>query len=209
MATRTASTGSTAGRLITALSTPRPVIRFFLALLLGAIGLALHELVQAKVVSAQLVTYLAGLAGPFALLCLTAIWSMREKIDSALDGEYVDASEFRQQREVAAKLRTRVMRRAAWVALAALAAAGPAIAKSVDLQTSGWMLALAGVGVAEAIYGYMLADRWETELRAMKDRKMLARKRREEQDELVARIVGDGKPAAGQPIGKGGSLVQH
>ena len=155
--------------LIDALAVPRPATRVGLWLLLGLVAQAAWVLLDSK-----LLAYLSGLAGPLALMCATVIWSLRDKADSSLDGEFTDASTFKRQRLAARVLRQRFTRRAAWVLLAALMAAGPAVASNVAGGMWHWMVLLAGVGLAEAFYGYLLAAHWEEEIRAHRD--LLARK---------------------------------
>lgn len=169
--------------LVDLILVPRPVTRLFLLASLIGIGELAWQLLDYKLLS-----YLSGVLGPFCLLCATAIWSMRDKVDMVLEGEHLDATAFMAARSQARNLRNRSMRRATWVAVCALAAGSAAISANTASVVWHWMIVLAGAGTAESIYGYMIADTWESQLRAQRDKLTLEQKLRNERDGLVDKI---------------------
>lgn len=191
--------------LIDALAQPRPATRVALWVLMAAVAQAAWVFLDR-----QLLAYLSGLAGPLALVCATTIWSMRDKADSSLDGEFVDAAAFKRQRLAARLLRRKFAARAAWVLFAALLAVGPAVASNVANNIWHWMVLLAGAGLAEAFYGYLLAASWDEELRAHRDRLALERKRHDERQQLLARMeASEGLTVGASPAPASASFLPH
>ena len=137
---------------------------------------------------AKLLGYLSGVAGPFCLLCATAVWNFREKIETILGGEQVSSKEFMRQRAAAKSVRLRAVRRAGWVGCCALMAASPAISLQVSSHILYWMVLIAGVGISESAYNYLVAESWDEELRAMKDAKLFALKVEAERLSLLSKV---------------------
>lgn len=169
--------------LIDAFLVPRPVTQ----VLLLALGVSLAELAWLHL-TPDLLVYVSGLAGPFCMLCATAIWSMRDKVDEALDPDYLDAEEFRKSRRAHRAIRNRSMFQAALVAMCALAAFSPAISKQLTGSIWHWMMLLAGAGVARSAYGYLLAAAWEVQLLEHRERLIQAKKDAEAKSNLEAAI---------------------
>lgn len=51
-----------------------------------------------------------------------------------------------------------------------------------------WMALAMGVGVGVSAYSFLIANAWEEQLRAVRDRQTEEAKRRQERDVLIARI---------------------
>lgn len=161
---------------------PRPITRIGLLL----VGAASSQLLWLWL-SGPLLAYVSGLAGSFCLLCLGAVWTMRARADLALSGELLDADDFKKARRVARKMRERTFRRAAVVAVCAVAAASPAVAQQLTGTVWHWMVLISGVAVGESAYSCLLANAWEESLREHRDSQIEALKRREDGAALVRR----------------------
>ncbi|MDB5820415.1 MAG: hypothetical protein JWQ11_4055 [Rhizobacter sp.] len=132
-----------------------------------------------------LMAWASGLAGPYCLLCATAVWSLRDKADSALAADHLDVQAYRQRREAARRLRARFLSRAAGLALCALAAASPAFASQLAHAVWQWMMVAAGAAVGEAAYGFLLAHAWNEQLRLAKEADVERHRTTQEHDALV------------------------
>lgn len=182
MAARQGEIRGTRG-VIEPLLVPRPATR--IALLVLLVGTA--EL-SWRLLDYKLLAYISGVLGPFCLVCATSIWSMREKVDLVLEGEHMDSKSFQSARVQARQLRARSMRRAAWVVLGAFCAVSPAISANTTGFIWHWMVIAGGVGFAESLYGYLIANSWEEQLRAQRDKLTLQQKLRGEREALIERI---------------------
>jgi hypothetical protein len=168
---------------------PRPITR--IALL--ALGLGLAQLMWVFL-PAKLLAYASGIAAPYCLLIAGAVWSMRDKADSAFDGEMLTSESYRQARNAASAVRRRSMARATYTAAAALMAGSAAISAQVAGPIWHWMIIGAGLAVAEASYSYLLAYQWEDHLRAVHEKRKLATIRQREIESLKARALASEVP---------------
>jgi hypothetical protein len=165
------------------LMVPRPLTHW----LLLVAGAAAGEVCW-RFLSPSLLAYLSGTLAPFCLLCAGAVWAMRDKLDSVLDGEHMDAETFSRTLAKASQERRRFMLRSARVAVCSLVAASAAIAQQLAGGVWHWMPIAAGLAVADSAFSYLLADGWEEQLRAFKAQRVVAAKRMEERRALEARI---------------------
>lgn len=162
---------------------PRPLLRLFLLAAGAAVGQAAWVLLDIKLLS-----YLAGLAVPACMLCLSAVWSIRKAADDHFDVLEADAASFARFRESAQVLHHRAMLLAAQVAVGVVLASGPAISHQLNSTVWHWMVLLSGASVGHCAYGYLIAAEWERQLREFKDGWTLQRKRDEARIALLARI---------------------
>lgn len=169
--------------LTDALLTPRTATRVFL--LLVAVGIAHFSWQHLPV---KLLAYLAGLAGPFCLLCAGVIWSLREKADEALSGDDLPPERFAACRNASRLVRRRMAVKAAYVVVCALLAIGPAVSNQLVGPVWQWMVFASVIGVAEAAYSYVIANSWEEELIELKDRQRFAAKSEARKLELVTKL---------------------
>ena len=179
--------------LIAALVTPRPFARLALALsslLLAELG---WRFLDAKSLAA-----VSGALAPVCLLCVTAIWSLRSRVDEALSGQDLGADGYLAVRARASELRLRLMVRAPWIAVCALAAGSSAISQQLGAGVWHWMVLAAGLGAAETAYAYMIAHSWDEQLRDHRDRQRLLKMKREEADAALQRMQ-DSKPSEDSP----------
>lgn len=184
---------------------PRPITQIFLVLACGGIAHVLWLWLDAS-----LLAYLSGISASFCLLCMSAIWGMRDKADSALAGDYLDADQFRKARRIANALRRRSIWRAAIVALCALAASSPVVSLQFAHAVWHWMVLACGAAVGVSTYSFLLANAWEEQLRAHRDREIESVKRAAERRALMDRIeptTRTSSPEAHEWSGVSGSLT--
>lgn len=162
---------------------PRPLLRLFLLAAGAAVGQAAWAILDIKLIS-----YLAGLAAPACMLCLTAVWSIRKAADDHFDGLEADAASFARFREAAQDVHHRAVLLAAQVAVGVVLAGGPAISHQLTSTVWHWMVLLSGASVGHCAYGYLIAAEWERQLREFKDGWTLQRKRDQARTALLERI---------------------
>lgn len=152
------------GSVLTFLSTPRPILRIMLVIILAVAG----EIVW-RLLPVPLMAYLSGVSASFCLLCAGAIWGMRDKADMLKDAEHLTVAELKGACAVSKDVRRRSTWRSAYAAFAALVAAGPAISQQFSSAVWEWMMIAGGVAIAEAAYSFLLANAWEEQLREKHD----------------------------------------
>lgn len=179
--------------LIAALVTPR----LFTRLALAVASVLLAELAW-RLLDAKSLAALSAALAPACLLCVTAIWSLRSRVDEALSGQDLGAEGYLAVRAKASELRLRLMVRAPWIAICALAAGSSAISQQLGAGVWHWMVLVAGLGVAETAYAYMLTHSWDEQLRDHRDRQRLLKMKREEAEAVLQRMQ-DSKPSADSP----------
>lgn len=178
------------GALTDALLVPRRVTRVLLLCICVVAAQLAWEFLPVK-----LLAYIAGVAGPFCLLCAGAVWSIRDKADGALSGDGLPVSKFKAYREAARVVRARVFLKSSYVAVCALFAVSPAISNQLAGPIWHWMLICSGIGVAEAAYGYLTAHAWEEELIDLKERHLESAKADAERQQLIDRLSNSSKLA--------------
>lgn len=171
-------------RLIGWLAVPR-VVTFPILL---ALGLGLAQLAWQFIDSVKILAWVSGMVSPFCMLCATAVWAMRDRIDDAADTELMSSSEYRQFEVLVSKHRTRSTSWAAATAVMALLASGPAVSNQLIGPVWHGMVLLSGAAVGCAIYAYLLANYWETQIRSYKSQQRLAEKKRREREQLLDEI---------------------
>lgn len=152
------------GSVLTFISTPRPILRIALVIILAVVGEVVWRLLPVP-----LLAYLAGVSASFCLLCAGAIWGMRDKADMLKDAEHLTVAELKRACAVSRDIRRRSTWRSAYAALAGLVAAGPAISQQFSSVVWEWMVIAGGIAVAEAVYAFLLANAWEEQLRERYD----------------------------------------
>ena len=119
---------------------------------------------------AALIAYVSGVAGSLCLLVAAAVWGMRDKADLAFESSHLSTEELRTAMAAARRVRRRSMKLSAWAALMAVIASSSAT--SLQLAGSVWLFMplLGGAAVGESLYCYLIANAWETQLRAIRER---------------------------------------
>ena len=168
--------------LIALLLTPSQVTRA----LLWVIGIGLSW-VAWRLLDASLLAYISGLALPLCMVIASAVWALRDKADSTLDGDHLDASTYERARRLAADVRARSLRYAALAAFCGVLAAGPSISLQLTKVVWEWSVYVAGLGVGQAIYCYLLAANWDDQLRAWKERDIILLRKQQAKNALLER----------------------
>ena len=174
----------TVGRLVGWLAVPR-VVTFPILI---SLGLGLAQLAWHFIDSVKILAWASGMISPFCMLCATAVWAMRDRIDEAADTELMSSSEYQQFEALANKHRTKSTLWAAATAVMALLASGPAVSNQLIGPIWHGMVLLSGAAIGCAIYAYLLANYWETQIRAYKSRQKLAKKQQHEREQLLDEI---------------------
>ncbi|MCR5865212.1 hypothetical protein [Aquincola sp. J276] len=115
---------------------------------------------------------------------------MRDKTDGILEADYLDAKQYAQRSAAASRLRRRFLWRAAVLVLGALVCISPAVTYQM-LPTKvvwEWMVIAGGVAVGEAAYTFLLANQWDEQLRATRQRDVMVAKAREEKLAAIAAL---------------------
>lgn len=162
---------------------PRPITRLALAGTSAAIGYAFWAKFDIQIISAA-----SAVSASFCLLCASAVWAMRDKPDSVLLGDHLNAVEFRNTFLASSSIRTRSTWRAAFVGLCALAAGGPAIAAQLAGAVWQWMILACSLGVSEAAYSFLLVNAWDEQLRVKRAADIEKAKRKKESDAEISRL---------------------
>lgn len=168
-------------RLIGWLAVPR-VVTFPILI---ALGLGFAQLAWQFIDSVKILAWVSGMASPFCMICATAVWAMRDRIDDVVDTELMSAIEYQQFERLVSAHRTRSTTWAATTAMMALLASAPAVSSQLAGPIWHWMVLACGAAVGSAVYSYLLASYWETQIRAYKNRQKLADKQRRERELLM------------------------
>lgn len=174
----------TVSRLVGWLAVPR-VVTFPI---LFSLGLGLAQLAWHFIDSVKILAWASGMVSPFCMLCATAVWAMRDRIDDAVDTELMSSSEYQQFESLVSKHRNRSTLWAAATAVMALLASGPAVSNQLIGPIWHGMVLISGAAIGCAIYAYLLANYWETQIRAYKSRQRIVEKQRREREQLMEEI---------------------
>jgi hypothetical protein len=166
---------------------PRLILRVTLWLLGFGLGFVAWHFLNIK-----LLAYAFGLAGPFSMLCAAAVWGMRDKADATLSGEQQSLDVFLRTRRAASVIRKRSTLRAAGLGFCALLAISPSVSHQLIGVIYEWTVFIGAIALGESVYGYFLAEYWEQELRAYRDRQIADEKRNQEKNETLVAIKNAG-----------------
>ena len=177
--------GRAISRLIAWLAVPRVIT--FPAFLATGIGVA--QMAWLVVDSVKILAWASGMASPFCMLCATAVWAMRDRIDDAVDTELMSSGEYQQFEKLTSEHRFRSTSWAVGTAVLALAASMPAVSNQLIGPIWHWMVLASGTAVGGAAYAYLLANHWEAQIRAYRSRQKLSQKQRSERERLIQDMV--------------------
>jgi hypothetical protein len=172
------------GRLIGWLAVPR-IVTFPLLI---AIGLGLGELAWRFAGSIKILAWVSGMASPFCMMCATAVWAMRYRIDDVVDTEQMSSSEYQRFERLVSAHRAKSTYWAACVALMALLASTPAVSSQLAGSVWHWMILSCGAASGCAVYAYLLACHWETQIQAYRNQQKLSDKQQREKKALMEEI---------------------
>lgn len=203
MAAEQSNSGRSVDGLVAALLVPR-VATWPVLLALGALA---GQLLWLYCDSVKILAWVAGMAAPFCMMCATAVWTMRDRMDDTLDLDQMSAQEFRAFTEFSNKQRAMSTRWAGVAAMAALFASAPAVSKELADAVWHWMVIGCGMSVGSAVYSYLLSDYWDKQIRAYRNKQKLEVKRREELKSLQSEIAGEKTKDIGRGWTEGPGLI--
>lgn len=184
MVARQSEFGRAVSRLIGWLAVPR---RITLPLLLS-IGVGASQFIWWYVDSVKILAWLSGLATPFCMMCATVVWSLRDRIDGTIDADLLTSEQYRKLVELTNKHRAKSTALAARTALAALVSAMPAVSNQLIGPVWQSMVLAAGGAVSYSIYAYLIANSWDHEIRAKKNKDRYESKKQRENEELASML---------------------
>jgi len=185
MAATEGVSAGTISRMIGWLAVPR-VVTFPLLIVIGT---GLGELAWRLIDSVKILAWMSGMVSPFCMMCATAVWVMRDRIDDIVDTEQMSSSEYQQFEHLVLVHHTRSTYWAASTAMMALVASAPAVSSQLTGAIWQWMVLGCGAAAGGAIYAYLLARQWETQIRAYRSQKKLSTKQQRERQKLLGKIA--------------------
>lgn len=156
------------GSLIAGLAIPRPISRVLIWLVL--LGLSQVAWVYLDV---KLLAVLSAQGMSLCAMCLTAVWSLRDKASDLLGSMSLDSHELAAVMKLADELSNKSVPRAVWVALCFLMVGSTAAIAQLANYVLQWMVLLGGVALAEAVYAFWITSHLTRELRAWRNLKQL------------------------------------
>ncbi|WP_143015926.1 hypothetical protein [Paracidovorax cattleyae] len=196
-------------RLIAWLAVPRVVT---LPTLL-CIGVGGGQLAWSLIDSVKILAWLSGMMTPFCMICATAVWAMRDRLDEAVETEQMSAQAYQAFEALVTKHRSKSTMWAAWCAVMALLGSMPAVSNQLIGPVWHWMVLCSAGAAAGALYAYMLSNHWDFQIRAFRSHQKLEAKRRQAKDELLSKLQKESKVNLGRGWSQGPPLskptVQH
>lgn len=166
--------------LIAGLAIPRPVSRALIWLVF--LGLSQVAWVYLDI---KLLAVLSAQGMSLCAMCLTAVWSLRDKAADLLGSMNLDSQELAAVTKLADELSTKSVPRAVWVALCFLMVGSTAAIAQLANSALQWVVLLGGVALAEAVYAFWITSHLTRELRAWRNLKQLeAQEDREHKSQL-------------------------
>lgn len=178
------SHGGRTAKLIAWLAVPRVVTLPVLLL----VGVGAGQLAWIFIDSVKILAWASGMLVPFCMICATAVWAMRDRLDDAIDTEQMSAQAYEAFAALVTQHRSKSTWWAAWSAAMALLASMPAVSNQLIGPIWHWMVLCTGGAVLGAIYAYMLSSHWELQVRVFRSRQRLDGKRHRERQELLNEI---------------------
>lgn len=133
----------------------------------------------------KILSWVAGMAAPFCMMCATAVWAMRDRIDDAFDVDHMSAQQYKKAVSLCAQHRARSTFWAGVTAMMALLSSAPAVSNQLIGPIWHWMLLALGGAVGTAVYAYQLASFWDHQIRAYKSEQRMLLKTKHEKQELL------------------------
>lgn len=195
MATEQSYVGRVVSQLINWLAVPRaaswPVL-----LLVGTGG---GHLLWTLVDSVKILAWVSGMATPFCMMCATAVWAMRDRIEDAFDVDQMTAREYKNAVELETMHRGRSTFWAFISAMMALMSSMPAVSSQLIGPVWHWMLLVLGSAIGTSVYAYQLSAHWEKQIRAYKSKQRMQNKTQQEKRDLLVAL----RSTTGKSIGPG------
>ena len=184
-----ASKQSFIGRIVNRVATWLAVPRAVTLPILVVIGAAVGQLLWRYVDSVKILSWASGMAAPFCMMCATVVWAMRDRLDEAFDVDQMTSLEYQRMVDMVQSHRLRSTFWAALTGLMALISSVPAVSNQLIGPIWHWMVLCTGGAVALSIYAYLLANYWDHQVRAFKNKQRFDRKRSAERKVLLEGLV--------------------
>lgn len=169
-------------------------------LLLLCVGVSWLAWSRTSPTDVKVFAWASSMLTPFCMICATAVWGMRDKLDDQVDIDVMTSQAYARFVALAAKHRSRATVTAGITACSALVASGPAVSNQLAGPIWEWTFYLSAAAVAWSIYAYLLANYWEKQIRAYRSQQKLEAKKRQEKDSLISQIKGD---VSASKVGRG------
>jgi hypothetical protein len=193
MAAEQGYVGRVVGQLINWLAVPRA---FSWPVLLLA-GMGCGHLLWLQIDNVKILSWVSGMVTPFCMVCATAVWAMRDRIDDAFDVDHMSAQEYEKAVTLGNQHRRRSTFWAGTSAFMALLSSMPAVSNQLIGPVWHWMLLALGGAVGTSVYAYQLANHWEQQIRAYKSKQRLQLKTKQEKQDLLDALRSSSGPNFG------------
>lgn len=181
MASRQGYIGRTVSQVVSWLAVPRAVT----LPVLMAVGIGGGQVLWHYVDSVKILAWASGMATPFCMMCATVVWAMRDRLDEAFDVDRMTSQEYQRMVDLVQSHRLRSTHWAAVTGLMALLSSVPAVSNQLIGPIWHWMVLGTGGAVSISVYAYLLANYWDHQVRAFKNKQRLDEKKRAERMALM------------------------
>lgn len=141
-----------------------------------------------KILTYDLHAYVAGVGSSFCLLCLGAVWAMREKCEILLDTDHPRPSDFRKARFISRDLRNKATWIAVYVAICALISGSAVLSDQFSKVIYEWMVYAGLLACAESAYSFLIINAWEEQLIERRDDRRLRQMISTANGDLIERL---------------------
>lgn len=184
MASKQGNVGRIVSQLIAWLAVPRVATLPVLVLM----GIGFAQIFWTAVDNVKILAWASGMAAPFCVMCATAVWAMRDRLDEAVDTERMTSRAYQGFVSLVNEHRSKSTFWATFTAVMGLVASAPAVSNQLIGPIWHWMVLANGAALACAVYAYQLANYWELQTRAYRTRQKHEEKTAREKQELLAEI---------------------
>lgn len=192
-----ASKQSYIGRIVSQVATWLAVPRVVTLPILVLAGLGGGQLLWLYVDSVKVLAWASGMATPFCMMCATVVWAMRDRLDEAFDTDQMTSQEYQRLVDLVLMHRSRSTQWAAVTGLMALISSIPAVSNQLIGPVWHWMALSTGAAVAISIHAYLLANYWDHQVRAFRNKQRLDHKKNAERRVLLESLSIGKAPKSG------------
>lgn len=173
------------GRIVSQVATWLAVPRVVTLPILVLAGLGGGQLLWLYVDSVKVLAWASGMATPFCMMCATVVWAMRDRLDEAFDTEQMTSQEYQRLVDLVLMHRSRSTQWSAATGLMALISSMPAVSNQLIGPVWHWMVLSTGAAVAISVHAYLLANYWDHQVRAFRNKQRLDHKKSVERRALL------------------------
>lgn len=190
MATQQNLIGRNLRRVIARLVVPLPITLPALV----AFGAGIGQLLWMHIDSIKMLAWVSGLATPFCMMCATAVWAMRGRLEDTLDTDLMSSFEYKNFVGLNNTHRNKCTFWATFAAVMALVSSFPAVASQLIGSIWHWMVLASCIAVFTSVHAYLLANHWENQIRAYVNKQKLDLKAKAEKQTLLASAAAPSLP---------------